>query len=266
MKPASLESLVDDSSSWGVVEWWRLELRSFADFPHVQRALAVLSPREAWSKEHGRPSLGGCLQTLAFVASLVTPTIAAALLITWMADGFGAMPLPQVGLLFLVSVLVNVYSEVQGRRRPRAVAIGAVRRVSLVHIVPASAVLALAALAAAGDGRRSPEPPVLLWLLPVLIDLALHVHIWRRGATRPGGPQDPVENVVRAVHELDHQQRESIRAARDAAIDRLLLQGKIDADAMTRAQRTEIGSLALTVAPEGRSGYHPASAPDDSRP
>lgn len=261
MPPRTLDALVDERGPWGTTQWWRLELRAFDRAPSVQASLAVLAPRDAWTREHGRPSVGGCLQTLAYLASLVAPTLGAVVVVGWAQEGArDADALEIAGVLLLVSVLVTLYSEVRGRLQPRAVAIGAVRRVALAHVVPDVVALVVAGVVVASGTAEI--VPGLLWLAPFVVDLGLHVMTWLRGATRPGGPQDPIENVDRAVAELAPDEREAIARDLRAAIERLRAAGRIDDELAARASACAPGRLALTVAPEGRSAYFPAGSED----
>lgn len=261
MSPRTLDAIVDEGGPWGTTQWWRLELRAFDRAPSVQVALAVLAPKDAWTREHGRPSVGGCLQAFAYLVSLVAPTLGAGLVVGWAQQGArDVRALEVAGVLLLVSVLVTLYSEVRGRLQPRAVAIGAVRRVALAHLLPDALALVVAAVVVASgtiDVATS-----LLWLTPFVVDAGLHVMTWLRGSTQPGGPQHPLDNVDRSVAELRPDRREAIARDLHAAIERLRATGRIDDELAARASACAPGRLALTIAPEGRSAYFPAGSED----
>ncbi|MDE0547488.1 hypothetical protein [Microbacterium sp. C7(2022)] len=259
MSARPLNPLVDEADTWGTDEWWRLELRSFDDAPNAQLQLAMLGPKAAWTTEYGgRPSVGGCLQTLAYIVAVAAPTVGAAWMLRWFFVDEGSLPLVFAAVMTLVSLLVTVPDLVTEARRPRAIAMNVVRRVSLVHVVPAAVTIAIT-LSAVATGRYDAEVDAsLLWLLPVVADLVIFIVKWVRGSASKNGPQNPLENLEWSVREIDDSVKLRIRAARDEAIRRLESQNKIDHDTATRALETELGQLALTLAPEGRSGFYPA--------
>ena len=75
MKTRPLNELVDEATEWGPLDWWRLELRSFARVPTAQHTLVVLAPKEAVRAEHPGPSPRSTLQSLAYMYSLVAPVM-----------------------------------------------------------------------------------------------------------------------------------------------------------------------------------------------
>ncbi len=261
MKARPLAPLIDEAESWGTAEWWRLEIRSFDEAPNTLMSLAVLSPKDAWTKEYGRASFGGCLRTLSYVFALTAPAVGAAWMFRWSFTGQGSMPLVFAGLLTLISVLITVSSEVSLARKPRAISMSVVRRIALVHLVPAAVTGGVAVLAVAQGTYDPQQDPTLWWLLPSVVDVAIHVWQWVRGSSRSGGPTNLVENLARSVSEIDPALRERIRQARDEAIMRLRAQAKIDPETAAHALGTDLGRLALTMAPEGRTDI--ASAQND---
>lgn len=255
MSARPLEPLVDDAPTWDAVLWWRLELRSLDDAPYTQRAVAVLGPKAAWEKEYGRASAGGCLQTLLYVLSIAAPTVGAGSMLLWAlrAEG-GQMPLALAGVASLVSVAITVVTEWIHRNRPRATAMAAVRRLYLAHIVPGLITLGIAV---SGSLSNPDSGAPLWWLVPVVADIALYAGLWVRRATVKTGPRNPIENVEQTVSELAPEVRDHVLAGRNAAVDRLLEQGKIDAETASRAKLSALGMMSLTVAREERSSYYP---------
>lgn len=255
MTARPLEPLIDEATTWDAVLWWRLELRSLDDAPFTQRTVAVLGPKGAWEKEYGRPSVGGCLQTLLYVLSLAAPTAGAGWLLLWaLGGGGGEAPVDVAGVASLLSVVITVVSEWVYRNRPRATAMAAVRKVYLAHIVPG---LITIGIAVSGSLADSEAAGALWWLIPVVVDVLVHVALWVRRVTVKTGPRNPIENVEQSVRELTPAVRERVLAGRNAAVDRLLEQGKIDAETASRAKLSALGMMSLTVAGEARSSYYP---------
>lgn len=258
MKPRPLNDLVDETTDWGALEWWRLELRSFASAPFAQHSLVVLAPKEAVRAEHPGPSPRSCVQSLAFMYALVAPLIGAAAMFVWMLSGsVYDFPLVLAGVLTLISLPVTGWSELQQRRFPRAVAASAVRTTTILHVVP-GVVSALIALTA---GRELLGPGDWLWIAVIVADVAIHVAVFVRGNTVKGGPQNPHDNVDQSMTEIPAERLRQIMTERDAAIDRLVEQGKIDTATGQAARATAPGRLALTLAPEAGSAYY---RPDQS--
>lgn len=250
-----LEPLVDDADEWDAVLWWRLELRALDDAPYVQRAVAVLGPKAAWEKEYGRPSAGGCLQTLLYVLSIAAPTAGAGSMLLWALRGEGGqMPVAFAGVASLLSVVITLVTEWVHRNRPRATAMAAVRKLYLAHIVPGVVTTVIAASAMLRDDTGGAVP--LWWLVPVVADIAVYVGLWVRRATVTTGPRNPVENVEQTVRELADRERERLLAGRNGAVDRLLAQGKIDGEAASLAKLSALGMMSLTIAREERSTYY----------
>lgn len=254
----SLTSFVDASEQWGATEWWRLEIRSFDETPNARISLSVLGPKAAWKNEAGRPKLGGVLQVLCYLFSLTAPAVAALAMFRWSISERGTMPLVLAGVLTLLSLLVTLSSEISIARRPRAISMYVVRRIALVHIVPSIVVIGVVVRELVQGSYDPMYDPSLWWLAPSVIDAAVHVWQILRGPSRPGGPRNLVENLLRSVSEIDPSVRARIRQQRDDAIRRLQTQSKIDAATAQRALSTELGTLALTMAPEVRS---PAAGP-----
>lgn len=263
MNARPLTPLVDEATEWGAVEWWRLELRSFDRAPRAQRTLALLGPKGAWTKEYGRPSVGGCLTTLVFLACLVAPVVAAAVMYQWWVedDDSRVIPLVLAGQLMIASLIVTVHGVVVDIRRPRARLMSAVIKVGLVFLA-CDAVVVLIVVGAVNGGRfDAARDPSLWWLLPFVVDAAIHVWSIARGATSEGGPQNPIENLVWTLREIEPEIQQRILRARNDAIIRLHGQEKVDDTTAQRALACDIGHLALTMAPEARSSYYPASSP-----
>ena len=245
-----IDALVDEPGLWDATRWWRLELRAWRRSPDVVLALSVLAPRQAWSKEAPRPSSVGCLRGLAFLLSFVAPTLGAGIVLGWWQDGAqGGDLLVVAGVLFLAALVISVHGEIQDRRAPRAIDRRSMLSVAVLHVVPGIAALAIVGLAAAGGAIATP-PIELLWLVPVVLDVALHVVLLARGPVRPGGPRNRIENVERSIAETPSADRET--AARDLArgIERLQASGRIDDALAQRARRCPPGALARTLAPE----------------
>jgi len=246
----AIDDLVDEPGPWDATRWWRLELRAWRQAPDVVLALSVLAPREAWSKEAPRPSSLGCVRGLAFLFSFVAPTLGAGIVLGWWQDGAqGGDLLRTAGLLVLAALGVTVYGEILDRRTPRASDRRSVRTVALLHVVPGLAALAIGGIAAAGGAIATP-PAELLWLAPIVLDVAAHLVLWARGPVRPGGPRNRIENLDRSVAEAPREQREAVVRDLARGIERLRSSGRIDDALAERARRCAPGTLARTLAPE----------------
>lgn len=249
----SLNDLIDETDEWGGVEWWRLELRSFFEAPYVQRALVVLGPKEAMRAEYRRSSGASCLQALAYIFLLIAPLVGAVSMLVWIINsGDFDFPLAFAGTLTLISFLATGWSEIQRTRHPRAVSPSALRTTTFMHVVP-GIVTALIALTA---GREMLNGGAWGWIAVVLADVVVYAAIYVRGAKSTNGPQNSHDNVDQSIRELGEVAAVQIRVARDAAIDRLVKLGRIDAVAGDRARHAKLGHLGLTMAPEARSGYY----------
>lgn len=252
MTDKSLPGLIDDRAEWVPEDWWRLELRSFQGAPIVQRDLALLAPKDAVREEYTRVTAGSCLQSLAYLFSLVGPLISAVAMIRWMwTDARYDMPLAVAGVLTSIALVVSVYSAVREHLHPRAASLYAVLTASLMRIVPGVITLGIALTV----GRPLLEESGPWWLLPIGVDIVVHVVMLLRGQTRRGGPQNPIENVQQGVTELSASTRASIADSRRTAIDLLRARGLITAAAQTTAQSAPLGLLALTLAPEVQSDF-----------
>ncbi|WP_347978300.1 hypothetical protein [Microbacterium sp. ProA8] len=253
MSDRTLTSLVDETDEWGPLEWWRLELRSFARAPYAQHTLVMLAPKEAVRAEHPGISAGSCLQSLAYMFLLVAPLVGAAAMLRWVVGGSAFdFPLAFAGVLTLISFLATAWSQYQRFRRPRAVSQAGIRTTSLMHIVPGL----FTALVAITAGRELLDGGTWVWLVVVLADVVAYAAILIRGATIKGGPQNPHDNVDQSMKEIPPSTLSEILAERDAAIDLLAARGKITPDVAAEARATAPGRLALTVAPEGGSAYY----------
>jgi hypothetical protein len=249
----TLTSLVDETDEWGPLEWWRLELRSFARAPYAQHTLVMLAPKEAVRAEHPGISAGSCLQSLAYMFLLVAPLVGAAAMLRWVVGGSAFdFPLAFAGVLTLISFLATAWSQYQRFRRPRAVSQAGIRTTSLMHIVPGL----FTALVAITAGRELLDGGTWVWLVVVLADVVAYAAILIRGATIKGGPQNPHDNVDQSMKEIPPSTLSEILTERDAAIDLLAARGKITPDVAAEARATAPGRLALTVAPEGGSAYY----------
>ena len=253
MTEKNLSGLVEEAGEWGGIEWWRLELRSFADQPRVQHALVMLAPKEAVRAEYRRVSAGSCLQSLAYMFLLVAPLVGAAAMFRWLVGGSAFdFPLAFAGILTLISLPVTGWSELQRRRFPRAVARSTQRTTTLMHVIPGilTAVIALTA------GRELLDAGAWVWLAVIAFDVVIFIAMYLRGNTIENGPQNPHDNVDQSVLEIPAARLTAIVSERDAAIDLLVREGKIGAAAGAEAQATRPGHLALTLAPEAGSAYY----------
>ena len=257
MSERTLTALVDEVDEWGPIEWWRLELRSFARAATTQRALALLAPKEAVRAEYRRVTAGGCLQSLVYMFMLVAPLVGAAAMLRWMLGGSAFdFPLAFAGVLTLLSFLGTGWSEIQRRRHPRAVAQSALRTTTLLNIVPGT-VSVLIALTA---GRDLLGDGTWVWIAVIGLDVVIYVAILFRGGKVKGGPSNPHDNVDQSVREIEPAELRDIVADRDSAIELLVARGRIGADAGAEARAAAPGRLALTMAPEAGSNYfRPAS-------
>ncbi|MGF3057535.1 hypothetical protein [Microbacterium sp. YY-01] len=254
MTPRPLEPLIDESEEWSAVHWWRLELRSLDEAENTQFTLAQLGPKEAWSTEWGgRPTGASCLRTLSYVVSLTAPAVAAFAM--GRAQAFGDhLPFALAGILVLISLIVTLQGEWSLYRRPRSIAASVVRKIAIVHIVPAVVVVVVGLM---GEHQH---PGQLLWLLPSVVDAL--VHVWQL-FRRPGGqdgPRNPLDNLTLSVAEIAPEVAERIVQRRNVAIRMLHERGRIDADTAERAIATGLGHLALVMAPEACSNFYPPSA------
>ena len=263
MTDKPLTELIDQRQEWAPEDWWRLELRSLQRAPMVQRDLALLAPKDAVRDEYTRVTAGSCLQSLAYLFSLIGPLIGAVAMIRWMwTDGRYDMPLGVAGMLTSIALLVSLYSAVREHRHPRAASMYAVLTASLMRIIPGVITLGIALTV----GRPLLEESGAWWLAPIAVDIIAHVIMLIRGQTRPGGPQNPVENVQQGVTELAPALRGEITAERHGAIDLLRERGLITAEQAATAQATALGLLALTVAPEVKSDFAQGHAPRPDAP
>lgn len=252
MPEKDLSPLVDGSTAWGAVDWWRLELRGFADAPYVQSALARLAPKEAVSAERPRITAGSCLQGLAYLFLLAGPLIGAVAMLRWAIGGSAFdFPLAFAGMLTLLGLPVVAWSRFQAHRRPRAVARSAQRTNTLMHVIPGVAT----ALIALTVGAPLLTAESWIWLTVIFVDVLVSTVLFLRGNVIKGGPQNPHDNVDQSISEVDPQVLERILAQRNAAIQRLLERDKVDAATAERARATRPGWLALTMAPEVGSDY-----------
>ena len=253
MTEKNLTSLLAETQEWGALEWWRLELRSFADEPRAQYTLVVLAPREAVRAEYRRVSPGSCLQSLAYMFLLVAPLIGAVAMFRWVIGGSAFdFPLAIAGTLTLISLPITGWSELQGRRFPRAVSRSSQRTNTLLHVVPGT-VTAIIALTA---GRELLDGGAWAWLAVIGLDVMIYVATYLRGNTPRNGPQNPHDNVDQAVREIPADRLTAIVSERDAAIDRLVRDRRISAASGAQAQATPPGHLALTLAPEVGSAFY----------
>ena len=253
-----LSALVDDAQEWTPVDWWRLELRSMQRAPLVQRDLALLAPKDAVREEYTRVTAGSCLQSLGYLFSLVGPLIGAVAMIRWMwVDGRYDMPLAIAGILTTIALLVSLYSAIREHRHPRAASLYAVLTASLMRIIPG----VITGTIALTVGRPLLEQAGVWWLLPIAVDVIAHVIMLIRGQTRPGGPQNPVENVQQGVHELSEDARIRIAQERSDVIDLLQERGLITPEQHRAAQAAPLGLLALTLAPEVQSDFAQGHTP-----
>jgi len=249
----NLSSLLAETQEWGALEWWRLELRSFADEPRAQYTLVMLAPREAVRAEYRRVSPGSCLQSLAYMFLLVAPLIGAVAMFRWVIGGSAFdFPLAIAGALTLISLPITGWSELQGRRFPRAVSRSSQRTNTLLHVVPGT-VTAIIALTA---GRELLDGGAWAWLAVIGLDVVIYIVTYFRGNTVKNGPQNPHDNVDQAVREIPADRLTAIVSARDAAIDRLVRERRISAASGAQAQATPPGHLALTLAPEVGSAFY----------
>lgn len=245
MTKRSLTELVDEASTWGPVDWWRLELRSFSLTP-AQRPLAVLAPAEAMS-EHRGITLGSFIQGLAYLFAVAAPVIAAAAMVRWLlGDTAYDFPLTFAGVLTLVSLLVTGWSELQRLRHPRASRASSVRTLALIHVIPGL----LTALIALTAGAPFLAGGAWAWIAVIAADIVVHVAILVRGALPARGPQNDRENLEWSIREIAPGTLAEITERRDAAIRRLAERGLIDPATAARAAGTAPGALALTLAPE----------------
>ncbi|WP_395244121.1 hypothetical protein ACGGZK_18665 [Agromyces sp. MMS24-K17] len=249
----TLTALVDGAETWGPLQWWQLELRSFRRAPTAHHALMVLAPKDAVRSERPGITAGSCLQSLAYMFLLVAPFLGAAAMLEWLPgrDSYD-FPLAFAGILTLISLPVTGWSELQRHRHPRAVAKSALRSNTLLHIVP-GAVTLLIGLTAGGDLL---DAGAWAWIAVIAIDVAIYLAILMRGNTTAGGPQNPHDNVDQAMTEMPAEQLRDILAERNAAIDRLVERGHIDPAVGAEARATAPGRLALTLAPDAASDYY----------
>ncbi len=253
MTEKNLSSLLAETQKWGPLEWWRLELRSFAEEPRAQYALVMLAPKEAVSAEYRRVSPGSCLQSLAYMFLLVAPLVGAAAMFRWVVGrSTFDFPLAFAGILTLISLPVTGWSELQRRRFPRAVSRSAQRTTTLMHVVP-GIVTVLIALTA---GQELLDGGTWAWVAVIGLDVVIFIAMYLRGNTIEGGPQNPHDNVDQAVREIPADRLTAIVSERDAAIDHLVRERRISAAAGAQAQATRPGHLALTLAPEAGSAYY----------
>ncbi len=247
MAHATVQDLVEEQAEWGVEEWWRLDLRLFADTPRVQHALVMFAPPAPRRHEYTRFELRYVVQSMAYLFGLIAPLIGAALMARWASTGAwdSEFPLAAAGILTAASLAVTAYSEVQARRYPRAASQAAVRQLTLMHIVPGAVTVIVALWLGGGllsDGAW-------IWLAVIAIDVAVHIVQLVRGPVRPGGPQNLVDNVRVSVAELSDDERARLRIERGRAISRLRERGLIDDALAARADATDLGMTALTIAP-----------------
>lgn len=251
----SLDELIDQRESWAPEDWWRLELRLFRETAMVQHAVAMFSPQQARQQEYTKMTVGGLLQSFAYIFHLIGPLIGAALMIRWSWSGGYSFnfPLATAGICTAISLCIAIYSAVREYRHPRAASRSAVWMLSLMHIVPSGVT---AAIALSVDGQLLQDGS-WWWLVVIAVDVVVHVVMLVRGPTRPGGPQNPVDNIYVAVGELAPAQREVLANTRALAIEKLHSRGLIDAELAVRANAAPLGMLALTVAPEVQSNFYP---------
>lgn len=258
MTEKPLSELIDGREAWVPEDWWRLELRSLQATPIVQRDLALLAPKDAVREEYTRVTAGSCVQSLAYLFSIAGPLIGAVAMIRWMwTDARYDMPLAVAGVLTSIALVISIYSAVREHLHPRAASLYAVLTVSLMRIVPGGITIGIALTV----GRPLLEESGPWWLLPIGVDVIVHVVMLVRGQTRRGGPQNPIENVQQGVAELSDSRRASIADARYAAVDLLQARGLIDSGQYAAAQAAPLGLLALTLAPEVQSDFAQGHTP-----
>lgn len=258
MARGTLTQLVEESETWGPVEWWRFELRSFAAAPGVQQQIGMLGPKGT-HREFMRASTLGCLNTLANMAAIVLPVLGAAMSVQWLARGATwDNPLQLVGIFSVIALLLALVGYGYELKRPRAVAMTAHMQITLVHIVPGLVSLFILGTRTEGlwqtgvDGFTGAS---VWWLLPIALDVLFHVFVLVRGNKPKGGPQNPLENVRWSIQEVDPELISTIVRERDIAIARLAQRQLIDENTAARARALPAGMLAWEMAPEVRSAY-----------
>lgn len=245
MSGRSLTELVDETKGWSAVDWWRLEMRSFA-LTAAQRPLAVLAPKEAMS-EHRGITLGSFIQGLAYLYAVAAPVIAAAAMLRWvLGDTAYDFPLAFAGWITLVGLVVTGWSEIQRLRHPRATRAAALRTLALIHAIP-GAITALIALTA---GREQLGDGTWAWLVVIAADVVVHIAILVRGPLPKRGPQNERENLEWSIREIPPSTLAEVMERRNAAISLLAERGLINSATESRALATAPGELALTLAPE----------------
>lgn len=239
-------TLAGTASTWGPLDWWRLEMHALRP-TSAAAEVAVISPKAVWSKAGKGPVPWlGCLLVPLFIASFVTPLFGALLMVAAVIDDDGFdWALAAAGWLTLVSVAVTVYGEWQERRHPRALTTGTVLIIAGLHLLPGVVTLGIGLLVA----LPSVEGASRWWLLVVVADVAIHIAMLVRGRTRRGGPQHPIDNVQRAVAELPADVAATVIAERRAAIDLLVERALIDVETAERAKAAPLGLLGPTMAP-----------------